>query len=165
MLPFKHADALKYRDIMTRAMINSLRELVVGARGNAPAGGFPAAPTSVDMVLPVPLANRRLFHRGYNQAALLARPIARHLRVPMDTTSVRRSYRRDMGHMTFAQRRENIRGVFRVVAKENVRGRAILLVDDVMTSGATFAELCRVLKRAGARAVYGVTFCRVVKAI
>jgi len=164
MLPFKHADALKYRDMMARAMINSLRD-IVGARRDAPRAAHEPPLQPIDLVLPVPLANRRLFYRGYNQAALLARPIAKHLGVPMDTNSVRRKYRRDMGHMTFKQRRENIRGVFLIKHPETVRGKTILLVDDVMTSGATFAELGRVLKRAGADAVYGVTFCRVVKAI
>ena len=150
MLPFKHAGALKYKTIMSRAMINAVREL--------PDGG-------IDMILPVPLAYRRLWKRGYNQAALLARPIAKHLNVPMDVRSVRRKFRRDMGHMNYKQRRENIRGVFRIRHPESIHGKTILLVDDVMTTGATFAELNKVLKKAGARAVYGVVFCRVVKAI
>jgi len=141
---------LKYKTIMSRAMINAVREL--------PDGG-------IDMILPVPLAYRRLWKRGYNQAALLARPIAKHLNVPMDVRSVRRKFRRDMGHMNYKQRRENIRGVFRIRHPESIHGKTILLVDDVMTTGATFAELNKVLKKAGARAVYGVVFCRVVKAI
>ena len=62
-------------------------------------------------------------------------------------------------------RDQNIRGVFSVVRPDKIRGKKILLVDDVMTSGATFSELRRVLIRAGATAVYGVTFCRVVRAI
>jgi ComF family protein len=118
-----------------------------------------------DVVMPVPLANRRLFHRGYNQATLLARPIAAHFGIDMDLDSVSRKYRPDMGHKTARQRAENIYGVFTVMRPECIRGRKILLVDDVMTSGATFSELRRVLMRAGASAVYGVTFCRVVRAI
>lgn len=118
-----------------------------------------------DVVMPVPLANRRLFKRGYNQAALLSRPIANALGLKMDLDSVRRIHRPDMGHKNARQRMENIHGVFRVVNPGAIRGKRILLVDDVMTTGATFSELRRVLMRAGASAVYGVTFCRVVRAI
>ena len=151
MLPFKHAAALKYRDIMVRAMISALHEI--------------GDQQPVDTVMPIPLAYRRLFKRGYNQAALLARPIAKHLGVPMDVSSVRRKHKPDMGHMNYKQRHANIRGVFKVIRSERIRGKVILLVDDVMTTGATFSEMRRVLKRAGAVAVYGVVFCRTVKAI
>ena len=120
---------------------------------------------SPDVVLPVPLAYRRLFHRGYNQAVLLARPIARAFGVPLDLSSVHRAYRPDMGHKNAAQRAENIHGVFTVKNPDKIRGRRILLVDDVMTTGATFSELRRVLMAAGAVAVYGVVFCRTVRAI
>ncbi len=149
MLPFKHGGRVKYACFMSRAMIWSLRDKDVDA----------------DMVMPVPLARRRLFYRGYNQATLLARPIARALGIKMDLDSVRRKYRPDMGHKTARQRAENIHGVFDVVNPDVIRGKKILLVDDVMTSGATFSELRTVLMRAGAAAVYGVTFCRVVRAI
>ena len=149
MLPFKHGGRIKYARFMSRAMIWALRDIDVDA----------------DVVMPVPLARRRLFHRGYNQATLLARPIAHALGVKIDYDSVRRLYRPDMGHKTARERAENIHGVFSVVRPENIRGRRILLVDDVMTTGATFSELRRVLMRAGASAVYGVTFCRVVRAI
>ena len=149
MLPFKHGGRIKYSQFMSRAMIWALRDMDVDA----------------DIVMPVPLASRRLFKSGYNQATLLARPIARALGVPMDLDSVRRKYRPDMGHKNARQRMENIHGVFSVVNPNKIRGRKILLVDDVMTTGATFAELRRVLIRAGASAVYGVTFCRVVRVI
>ena len=149
MLPFKHGGRIKYARFMSRAMIWALRDTDI----------------DVDVVMPVPLASRRLFKRGYNQATLLARPIARALGVPMDLDSVRRKYRPDMGHKNARQRMENIRGVFSVINPDRIRGRKILLVDDVMTTGATFSEMRRVLIRAGASAVYGVTFCRVVRAI
>ncbi len=148
MLPFKHCGKTTYSTFMSRAMIWALRDVDVDA----------------DIVMPVPLAYRRLVHRGYNQATLLARPIARALNVKMDIDSVTRKYRASMGHKTSAQRAQNIHGVFDVTRPQNVRGKKILLVDDVMTSGATFGELRRVLLRAGAVAVYGVTFCRVVRA-
>ena len=149
MLPFKHASQLKYKTLMARAMINCLRDLNL----------------DVDIVIPVPLAWRRLFKRGYNQATLLAQPIAKHYNAIIDTDSITRKYKPDMGHKTTKQRRENVRGVFKVVNKDVFRGKKILLVDDVMTSGATFYELNRILRNAGVSAVYAVSFCRVVHAI
>ena len=149
MLPFKHGGKIQYACFMSRAMMWALRDVEIDA----------------DIIMPVPLATRRLFKRGYNQATLLARPIARATGIKIDHDSVRRKYRDDMGHKTARERAENIRGVFSIVRPNKIRGKKILLVDDVMTSGATFSELKRVLIRAGAAAVYGVTFCRVVRAI
>ena len=149
MLPFKHASQLKYQTMMSRAMINALCDLNL----------------DVDVVMPVPLAWRRLFKRGYNQAALLAGPIAKHFNAILDVDSVSRKYRPDMGHKTTKQRRQNVHGVFKVIDKNKIKGKKILLVDDVMTSGSTFDELNRVLRHAGASAVYAVSFCRVVHSI
>lgn len=149
MLPFKHGGKIHYARFMARAMIWALRDIDMDA----------------DLIIPIPLATRRLFKRGYNQATLLARPIAQVFGVKMDLDSVRRKYRDDMGHKNARERAENIRGVFSIANPEKIRGRKILLVDDVMTSGATFSEMRRVLIKAGAKAVYGVTFCRVVHAI
>ena len=149
MLPFKHASNLKYQTIMSRAMINALHDLNL----------------DIDIVMPVPLAWRRLFKRGYNQATLLARPIAKHFGAVLDVDSISRKYKPDMGHKNAKQRRENVRGVFKVVDPDKIRGKNILLVDDVMTTGATFYELNRILRKAGVSAVYAVSFCRVVHAI
>lgn len=149
MLPFKHASQLKYQTLMARSMINCLRDLDL----------------DVDVVIPVPLANKRLFKRGYNQSTLLARPIAKHFNAVIDVDSITRKYRPDMGHKTSKQRRENVRGVFKIKNPDNLHGKKVLLVDDVMTSGATFYELNRILRKAGVSTVYAVSFCRVVHAI
>ena len=149
MLPFKHASMLKYQKLMSSAMINCLRDLNL----------------DVDIVVPVPLAYKRLFKRGYNQATLLARPIAKYFNAVLDIDSITRKYKPDMGHKSSKQRHENVRGVFNIVDKEVFCGKKILLVDDVMTSGATFYELNRILRNAGVSAVYAVSFCRVVHAI
>ena len=149
MLPFKHASCLKYQHLMSRAMINCLRDMDM----------------NFDVVMPVPLAWRRLFKRGYNQATLFARPIAKHFNAYMDVDSVSRKYRQDMGHKTTKQRKDNVKGVFVVKNKDKIMGKNILLVDDVMTTGSTFYELNRVLRKAGAKSVCAVSFCRVVHAI
>lgn len=147
MLPFKHCGRTAYARFMSRGCIWALRDVDI-------------AP---DIVMPVPLAYRRLVHRTYNQATLLARSIARAYGARLDVDSVRRAYRPDMGHKNARQRAENIHGVFRVVRPNRICGKRILIVDDVMTTGATFAELGRALVRAGAVAVYGVSFCRAIR--
>lgn len=152
MLPFKHGGHLEYRDLMARAIIQMMREL-------------PNALHAELLILPVPLAYRRLWKRGYNQASLIARPAAKYLNAQIDYDSVRRKYRPDMGHKSASQRKRNIAGVFTVHRPDKIRGRAILIIDDVYTTGATFEELARVLKRNGATWVGGITFCRTVRAI
>lgn len=149
ILPFKHCGQISYATFMSNSMISLLPEL----------------PTTIDIVLPVPLAYRRLVKRGYNQAVLLARPIAKQLNVHLDLNSINRKYKSDMGHKNFAQRKDNIKNVFNVKNKNVFKDKRILLVDDVMTSGATLEELSRVLKMNGAAFVGAITFCRVVKAI
>ena len=149
MLPFKHASQLKYQTLMARSMINSLRDLDL----------------DIDVVIPVPLAYKRLFKRGYNQATLLARPVAKYFNADLDVDSITREYRPDMGHKTYKQRHKNIRGVFKIKNADKLRGKKVLLVDDVMTSGSTFYELNRVLRRANVSNVYAVSFCRVVHEI
>lgn len=149
MLPYKHSGHIQYARFMARAMIWALHDTDV----------------SPDIVMPVPLARKRLFQRGYNQATLLARPIARAFGVPMDLDSISRKYRENMGHKTSSQRAQNVHNVFTVRNADKIRGKKILLVDDVMTTGATFNELRRVLVKAGAVAVYGVTFCRVAHTV
>lgn len=147
MLPYKHAGHIQYARFMSRAMIWALRDTDI----------------KPDIIMPVPLARRRLFQRGYNQATLLAQPIARAFGVKIDLSSVTRKYRENMGHKNSAQRAQNVHNVFIVRNLDKIRGKKILLVDDVMTTGATFNELRRVLIDAGAVAVYGVTFCRVAR--
>lgn len=149
VLPYKHCGRTIYSGFMARACIWALRDTDIRP----------------DIIMPVPLAYRRLVHRTYNQATLLARPIARAYGARLDVASVRRVYRPDMGHKNARQRMENIHGVFHVARPDKIRGKQILLVDDVMTTGATFSELRRVLIRAGATAVYGVTFCRVARSV
>ncbi len=149
MLPFKHCAKLKYKNIMTSAMINSVSDLQ----------------TDFDVVLPVPLSRRRIWKRGYNQAGVLARPIAKHFGVKIEYDGIVRQHRKDMGHKNFKERRKNIRGVFTVVNKNSFKDKNVLIVDDVMTTGATFAELNKVLKKCGAKSVCGIVFCRAVNAI
>jgi ComF family protein len=104
-----------------------------------------------DAVVPVPLHWRRRWERGYNQSAALARGLAGRLRLPLHPAWLRRiRYTPPQTSQTPAQRRENVRGVFQTRRRVRLHGRTILLVDDVMTTGATASECARALRAAGA---------------
>ncbi|MDC3953800.1 ComF family protein [Polyangium jinanense] len=112
----------------------------------------------VDLVIPVPLHPRRLAERGYNQAALLAHAAADELGVPLAARAlVRLRNTPQQATLGRAERRTNVARAFVVRAPRAVRGRRILLVDDVATTGATFSACRDALVEAGARDV--ITFC------
>ena len=106
---------------------------------------------AVDVVVPVPLHPRRLASRGYNQSGLLANAFARRIGRLCDETSFVRI--RDTEHQSRSsgeERRKNLKGAFRVAAPSMIRGRTIVLVDDVMTTGSTVDECAAALLEGGA---------------
>ncbi|MDB5951318.1 MAG: amidophosphoribosyltransferase, partial [Massilia sp.] len=116
-----------------------------------------------DVLCPVPLGPRRLVERGFNQALEMARPLARHLGVPLRARlAIRAQDTRAQSGVAPDQRRRNMAGAFAVApdARGWVRGRHIGLVDDVMTSGHTLGELAAAFKRAGAARVSNFVFAR-----
>ncbi len=116
----------------------------------------------VDAVVPVPLGERRLRERGYNQAALLAFPLALGLGVayrPRWLQRVRET--RSQVGLSAAERRANVEGAFGALP-DVARGLTVLLVDDVMTTGATMHAAAQALRAAGARRVYAVSVARAV---
>lgn len=119
----------------------------------------------VDMVIPIPLGKNRLRERGYNQASLIARPLALALDLEYSPGSLMR-WRETHSQVGLnrAQRRENVNGVFRVEAGA-ARGRTILLIDDVATTGSTLSSACEVLRAAGALQVYAFTAARAISAV
>ncbi|MCL2104271.1 MAG: ComF family protein [Kiritimatiellaeota bacterium] len=118
-------------------------------------------PAVIDVVMPVPLYRLRQRERTYNQSALLAEELARRLGRRLDTQSLARVREtRTQTRLNAAHRRTNVAGAFQVKRPEWVAQRCVLLVDDVMTTGATLDECARVLKKAGARTVWAATLAR-----
>ena len=116
-----------------------------------------------DIAVPVPLHKKRLRQRGFNQSLFLADSAARAAgaRLSIDGL-IRTRYTRPQVDLGPGEREENVKGAFLVVRPEEFRGRKVLLVDDVHTTGATVKECSRVLKKAGADAVFVLTVARVV---
>lgn len=111
-----------------------------------------ALPDGVDVLVPVPLHRWRLAGRGFNQAAFLAREIARRLGRPAAVAALaRRRGTQTLAGLHPEQRSRELHGAFRVRSPARVSGLRVLLVDDVLTTGATAEGCCRALKDAGAR--------------
>lgn len=118
-----------------------------------------------DLVVPVPLHRWRLWQRRYNQAAELGRALAREWRLVFDPVLVRSRATPSQGAMASAKaRRRNVQRAFQVPEPARVKGKSVLLLDDVMTTGATVEACARALKRAGAARVHVLVLARVVKA-
>jgi len=114
-----------------------------------------------DLVVPMPLHWRRRWQRGFNQSELLARPTARRCGIPMVNAVRRTRSTAAQAGLSNARRRENVAGAFRVKKPQKVEGRRILLIDDVMTTGATASACAVALKRAGAGSVTLLALARV----
>lgn len=104
-----------------------------------------------EVIVPVPTDPKREKKRGFNQSALLAQHIAGELGMPMENALVRVQERRPQTGLSAGQRRENLVGC--MAADDAVNGKRILLVDDVITTGATVCEAARALRQAGAKGV------------
>lgn len=115
---------------------------------------------AINLVVPVPLGQSRLKDRGYNQAGLLARPVAIALNLPYRPRAIIRIRETptQVG-LSLMERRHNVAGAFRAIP-ELVNGRRVLLVDDVLTTGATLNAAAHAVREAGVEAVYGVTVAR-----
>jgi ComF family protein len=140
VLPFKHGGRVELAATLARLMARAGTELCRGA----------------DVLVPVPLHRRRLFVRRYNQSALLAEALSGLTGRPALVDALMRSHAtQKLGGKSAAERREEVAGVFAVRpwCVKLLEGRRILLIDDVMTSGATAAACAESLLAAGVLAV------------
>jgi len=145
--------ALKYEGL--RALAESLGEVL--------AQHWRRAPLPVDVIVPVPLHDRRRRQRGYNQSALLARELGRRVELPLQERSLtrERNTRAQVG-LSPGERWANVRGAFQCCSSD-VRGARVLLFDDVMTTGATLEACASPLLEAGAAGVWAFTLTRAIR--
>lgn len=143
----KFSGAIALRVMLARLLLLKL----LTTRRNEPATAF-------DLVLSVPLHHQRAWQRGFNQSALLAQPLARWLRCEY-REGVSRIRRGGTQHQLNARaRRHNLRSAFRL--EMPVQDRHILLIDDVVTTGSTVAEISRLLQAEGAASIHIGCLCR-----
>jgi ComF family protein len=149
---FKYGDRLDLAPILGRWMKNAGQSLL----------------TETDAIVPVPLHWRRQWARRFNQSALLAAAVSKASKVPVAYSALKRvkATPQQVG-LSQAERATNVQGAFRVPdgGKPEVVGRRLLLIDDVLTSGATVDTCARALLRAGAANVDVLVFARVVAAV
>ena len=149
VLALKHGDRTHVARALGRWMGRAGAELLQGA----------------DMIVPVPLHWTRLFARRYNQAGLLAHAVRAAGGPPvMADWLVRRRRTPSQGRLGPVARVRNVRGAFAVRRGCDVKGKRIVLVDDVLTTGATVEECARVLRRGGAASIGVLTLSRAVRA-
>jgi ComF family protein len=153
---------LKYERVKPAA--NLLGRMLAEVVADLAEAWGPEAP----VVMAVPLHASKMRQRGFNQSELIARGMLKlrpgALDVKLNTTALVRSRATEsQTGLTPPQRRENVRGAFKVVRSDQISGKDILLVDDVFTTGTTASECARVLRRAGATRVFVVTAARVLK--
>jgi len=144
----------KYRGLrpLGRPLASFLRAAIVDE--DAPWSG-------ADLLIPVPVHRRRRRERGFSQAEVLADELSRLTAMPVLSGVLRKTLNlRPQTSLRSDARRANVRGAYRVVRPESIRGKTVVLVDDVYTTGSTLGECARALKNAGAADVRGVTIAR-----
>ena len=170
--PYHKAVAYGAYDGELRELIHLLKYDQVHPAASVLGGMLACAIAKLDLrddisIVPVPLHASKRRQRGFNQAELIAqsaRKAMRDKRFELVTNALARVKPTvsQIG-LTRHQRRENLRGAFKVAHLSKVSGRELLLVDDVMTTGTTAAECARVLRRAGAKSVWVATVARTLK--
>jgi len=142
---------LKYRNL--RALVVPLAKLLHDYLGTNPVPG--------EAVVPVPLHQKRLRERGYNQSSLLARELGKLINLPIvDNCLIRLRHAPPQARTsTVDERRSNVAGAF-TCRDQRLQDKQVLLVDDVSTSGATLDACARALKAAGATSVWGLVLAR-----
>lgn len=118
---------------------------------------------SCDLVIPVPLHRARHRERGFNQSEVLAEGVSQAINLPLVKDILKRKKNtKDQTYLNAQQRTENVRDAFMVIQPERINERDVILVDDVITTGATLNECTRMLQKAGAKRIFAVTLAVVV---
>jgi competence protein ComFC len=112
----------------------------------------------INLILPVPLHQLKKAERGYNQSFYISKGLSKEVNIPLSPGVIKRKkYTQSQTTMNFVERQQNISEAFKVKNKKKIKGKNILLIDDVITTGATISECGKVLLNSGAKRVYAAS--------
>lgn len=115
-----------------------------------------------DLITCVPMHKKRLAQRGYNQAELLAKECAKIMNIPYCDTLEKFKENREQHSIKASERAKNVKGVYRIINKEFVRDKNILIIDDIITTGNTLGECAKILMKKGCRSAECAVLCSVI---
>jgi len=143
---FKYEGIFNLKQDLSEFMIKALKEFL---------------PFKNPILIPVPLHKRKLIRRGFNQAELLAKEIAAHFKFELKSNILeRKKDTKSQTELKGRERRANVKDAFLCKNKDEILGKKIILIDDVITTGATLNECARVLKENGAKTVWALVLAK-----
>lgn len=147
---YKFSGQVAYKEVFIKAMLKNL-------------SSYPLS-KDFDLITAVPLSRKRFYERGYNQAELLAKPIAEDLGMESNFNCIFKKRHNKKQSLTGnkMERRDNVHDAY-IADFSKIKGKRIILIDDVYTTGSTMEECAKELKDKGARAVLGVTLAKTVR--
>lgn len=113
----------------------------------------------IDYITCVPMHKKQLKERGYNQSELLAEWVSKQLNIPYETLLIKHKENLPQHSLTSSQKRDNVKGVYKAVNTDKIKGNNILIIDDILTTGHTLGECCRILSKAGGRKICCAALC------
>ena len=147
VLAFKHGDRTELTPLFVKFLMQADPEIF----------------QNVDLIMPVPLHWTRRLKRKYNQSALLGKALGRKMGLPYSEKYLKRVRRTEsQGKKKQKERQKNVKNAFLTIHSDQIRGKTVLLVDDVMTTGATLNECAKVLKKEGVKDIKVITLYRVI---
>lgn len=148
ILKFKYTGKIEYSRQFVQLLMQAGKEL------------FP----ETDIIIPVPMHPKRKLSRGYNQAAVLANLLSKKTKIAYDEKIlIRHKHTPKQENKTFEERHKNVKDAFIVKNKRKIKNRTVLLIDDVLTTGATVNNCAKTLKKAGASSVFVLTIAHTDK--
>jgi ComF family protein len=146
VLSFKHGNALYIAPFLAQGLLNIGSDLL----------------RTADLILPVPLHWRRLYNRGFNQAAVVAQHLGKISHKPVSVNILKRIQNTPFqGNLSLEERIKNVAHCFKVSKPQKIKNKSILLVDDVMTTGATLNACAKTLLKVGAKEINVLCVARV----
>ena len=112
-----------------------------------------------DCVTCVPMHKNQIKERGYNQSKLLAKGLAKEISLPYEDLLIKHIENEPQHTLVRQQKRQNVKGVYKETDADKIKGKSILIIDDVITTGYTLGECCKTLRKTGAAKICCATLC------